>query len=154
MKKIIFDSVAYVGKAIIGILRETGDLLSHGIESVFNFLVWIFAQVFRFVLWIIDKERVDHAEQVIDQFVMNRELEILGAISHVKENALNSKVWSEKHSKALNILGNRLFQECDWEEDRIHDYMRRVVESIPGLGYAVGSDDDDYDEDEGIAIGD
>ncbi len=152
MKKILFDSVACVGKAIIGLFREIEDLLSYGIESVFGFLVWAFAHAFRFVLWLIDRERVDHAEQVIDQFVMSRELEILGAISHVKENALNSKVWNEKHSNALNILGNRLFQECDWEEERIHDYMRRVVESIPGLGYAVGSDDDD--DDEGIAIGD
>jgi len=152
MKKILFDTVAFIGKGIINVLRESGELLAYGIESVFNFFVWIFAQVFRFTLWLIDKERVDHAEQVIDQFTMSRELEILGAISHVKQSALDSKVWSENHSKALNILGNRLFQECDWEEDRIHDYMRRVVESIPGLGYAVGSDDDD--DDDGIAIGD
>lgn len=153
MRKLLFDSVAYVGKAIIAFFRETGDLLSYGVESVSNFFVWIFAHAFRFALWLIDSERVDHAEQVIDQYVISRELEILGAISHVKENALNAKVWSENHSKALNILGNRLFQECDWDEERIHDYMRRVVESIPGLGYAVGSDDDE-DEDEGIAIGD
>ena len=151
MKKILFDSVALLGKAVIGILREAGDLLSYGVESVFNFFVWISAQIFRFILWLIDKERVDHAEQVVDQSLMSRELEILGTISQVKQSALDSKVWNENHSKALNMLGNRLFQECDWEEDRIHDYMRRVVESIPGLGYAVGSEDD---EDEGIAIGD
>jgi hypothetical protein len=154
MKKFFFDSVAFLGKAIINFFKGTGELLACGIESVFGFFSWTSAQIFRFVLWLIDKERIDHAEQVLDQFIMSRELEILGAITHVKESALSSKVWSENHSKALNILGNRLFQECDWEEDRIHDYMRRVVESIPGLGYAVGGDDDDDDEDDGIVISD
>ncbi len=150
MRRALFSVVAYVGKAIIWFINESSDLLCYGISSISGFLSWVTANIFRFVLWILDKERVDHAEQVVDQYMINRELEILGAVSEVKQNALNAKFWSEKHSKALNILGNRLLNECEWDEERIHDYMRRVVESIPGLGYAVGSDDDD--EEDGISI--
>jgi hypothetical protein len=101
-------------------------------------------------LRLVDPDRLDHAEQVADQYSMNQELEILGAVSHVKEDALEKKAWTAQHSQALNILGNRLCQECDWEEERIHDYMRRVVKSIPGLGYLVGSEEDDDDT---ISIG-
>lgn len=150
MKTVLFDALAYLGEAVIDLLHNIGDLLSLGIESLFSFFVWIAANTFKAILWLVDSDRLNHAEQVADQYSMNQELEILGAISHVKEDALGKKAWTGQHSEALNVLGNRLSQECDWEEDRIHDYMRRVVESIPGLGYLVGSEDDDDDT---ISIG-
>ena len=151
MKKTLFNVAAFLGEWFIDLLENVGDLLSLGIESFFNFLVWLTANAFKAVLWIIDSDRADHAEQVADQYSMSQELEILGAVGHVKEDALERKAWTSQHSEALNILGNRLCHECDWEEERIHDYMRRVVESIPGLGYLVGSDDDE--DDDSISIG-
>ena len=150
MKAALFDALAFLGEAIIDLLENVGDLLSLGVESFFRFLIWIAANTFKVILWVVDSDRLNHAEQVADQYSMNQELEILGAISHVKEDALHKKTWTGQHSQALNILGNRLSQECDWEEERIHDYMRRVVESIPGLGYLVGSEEDDDDT---ISIG-
>jgi hypothetical protein len=145
MKRVLFDVSAYLGEVVIDLLHNIGDLLSLGIESLFNFFVWAAANTFKVLLWLIDSDRLNHAEQVADQYSMNQELEILGAISHVKEDALTNKSWTGQHSQALNILGNRLCHECDWEPERIHDYMRRVVESIPGLGYLAGSEEDDGD---------
>lgn len=143
MKETIFDITAQIGKWIIVGIHELGELLVLGVEAVSNFFVWLVGNIFAAVLSLIDAERVKHAEHVAEQYPLAMELEILGAVTHVKEDALEKKKWTEQHSIALNILGNRLFNECDWEEQRIHDYMRRVVESIPGLGYLVGSDDDD-----------
>lgn len=145
MKRVLFDAIAFAGEAFLDLLHNFGDLLSLGVESFFNLLVWLVANIFRVILWVVDSDRLNHAEQVADQYSMNQELEILGAISHVKEDALGKKTWTGQHSQALNILGNMLSQECDWEEERIHDYMRRIVESIPGLGYLVGSEEDDDD---------
>jgi hypothetical protein len=150
MKRVLFDALAFLGEAIIDLLENVGDLLSLGIESLFGFFVWLAANAFKAILWVVDSDRLDHAEQVADQYSMNQELEILGAISHVKEDALQKKAWTSQHSEAINILGNKLCHECDWEEERIHDYMRRVIESIPGLGYLVGSEEDDDDT---ISIG-
>jgi hypothetical protein len=150
MKRVVFNALAFLGEALIDLLENVGDLLSLGIESLFGFSVWVTANTFKVILRLVDPDRLDHAEQVADQYSMNQELEILGAVSHVKEDALEKKAWTAQHSQALNILGNRLCQECDWEEERIHDYMRRVVESIPGLGYLVGSEEDDDDT---ISIG-
>ena len=140
MKRVLFDTLAFLGEAIIDLLENVGDLLSLGIESLFGFFVWLAANTFKAILWVVDSDR----------YSMNQELEILGAISHVKEDALQKKAWTSQHSEAINILGNKLCQECDWEEERIHDYMRRVIESIPGLGYLVGSEEDDDDT---ISIG-
>ena len=143
MKEALFDITAEIGKWIIVGIQELGELIGYGIESVFNFFVWITGNIFATILSWIDSERVKHAEHVAEQYPLAMELEILGAVTAVKEDALDKKKWTEQHSMALNVLGNRLFNECDWDEERIHDYMRRVVESIPGLGYAVGSQDDD-----------
>jgi hypothetical protein len=143
MKEALFDITAEIGKWIIVGIHELGELIGYGIEAVFNFSVWITGNIFATILSWIDSERVEHAEHVAEQYPLAMELEILGAVTAVKEDALDKKKWTEQHSMALNVLGNRLFNECDWDEERIHDYMRRVVESIPGLGYAVGSQDDD-----------
>lgn len=143
MKEALFDITAEIGKWIIVGIHELGELIGYGIEAVFNFSVWITGNIFATILSWIDSERVKHAEHVAEQYPLAMELEILGAVTAVKEDALDKKKWTEQHSMALNVLGNRLFNECDWDEERIHDYMRRVVESIPGLGYAVGSQDDD-----------
>jgi|GEM_PF-1604375 len=143
MKETLFNVTAQVGKWIIVGIHELGELIIFGVEAVSNFFVWVAGNIFAAVLSLIDAERVKHAEHVAEQHPLAMELEILGAVTHVKEDALEKKKWTEQHSIALNILGNRLFNECEWEEQRIHDYMRRVVESIPGLGYLVGSDDDD-----------
>ena len=143
MKEALFDITAEIGKWIIVGIHELGELIGYGIEAVFNFSVWITGNIFATILSWIDSERVEHAEHVAEQYPLAMELEILGAVTAIKEDALDKKKWTEQHSMALNVLGNRLFNECDWDEERIHDYMRRVVESIPGLGYAVGSQDDD-----------
>jgi len=143
MKEVLFNITAQLGKWIIIGIHELGQLIIFGVEAVSNFFVWVFGNIFAAVLSLIDRERVEHAEHVAEQQPLAMELEILGAVTHVKEDAIEKKKWTEQHSIALNILGNRLLNECDWEEQRIHDYMRRVVESIPGLGYLVGSDDDD-----------
>jgi hypothetical protein len=143
MKRFFFESIARIGKWLIVGLSEISELLCLGVEKLFEIFVWIVANIVKLLLSAIDKDRVEHAEQALDQSVMSRELEILASISAVKEDALASKYWSNNHSEALNVLGNRLLNECDWDEERIHDYMRRAVESIPGLGYMVGSEDDE-----------
>jgi hypothetical protein len=145
MKEALFNITAQIGKWIIVGIHELGELLMYGVEAVSNFFVWLIGNIFAAILSWIDAERIEHAEHVAEQYTLSMELGILGAVTKIKEDALERKKWTEQHSAALNILGNRLFNECDWDEDRIHDYMRRVVESIPGLGYAVGSYDDDDD---------
>jgi hypothetical protein len=94
-------------------------------------------------LWLIDRDRVDHTEMVMDQAPLNNELQILMNVTRLKEDALERKAWTNHHSLALNQLSSKLYNECNWNEQRIHEYMRAIVESIPGLSYVPGDEDDD-----------
>jgi len=81
---------------------------------------------------------------------MHLELETISSVIKVKEDALDRKKWTVHHTEALEVLGSRLINECDWSERKMHIYMKSVVESIPGLHYMVDIDeydDDDDDED-------
>lgn len=149
MKKFLFDVVAELGQLLIIGSTKLFELLIDGLDFIGRGVVWGLANFFKIVLSVLDPVRIEHAEHVAEQRGMNLELEILGTIAAVKEDALKRELWTPKHSQAINILVNRLLNECDWEEDRVHDYVRRVIEDIPGLGYAVESGDD---EGEGIPI--
>lgn len=151
MKNLLFQSVSAVGGLLITSLHAVGTFLVLLVQKIFTSLIWIIANACKIILSVVDSERVEYAKQAVLQSSMTLELEILSAITKVKEDAIERKFWTEDHSTALNVLGNKLFSECNWDEDRIHDYIRRVVESLPGLSYATGEDDDD--EDEGIPIG-
>ena len=90
---------------------------------------------------------------VIEQQYINNELDILMSVTKVKEDALFHKTWTTNHSLALNELSTKLYHECDWDKDRIHEYMRAIVESIPGLSY-IAADTDDEDDDDSIDLDD
>lgn len=152
MRTKLFNLIGSFGENFVEGLRFILEFFINTQVHIADLLVKLTANYFRFVLWIIDRERMDHAEQTVLQSSMNTELEILMMVSKVKEDALSIGVWKENHSMALNELGSRLYNECDWEEDQIHRYLRMVVESIPGLIYATSDDEDD--EDEGIRLED
>lgn len=152
MRTKLFNLIGSFGENFVEGLRFILEFFINIQVHIADLLVKLTANYFRFVLWIIDRERMDHAEQTVLQSSMNTELEILMTVSKVKEDALSIGVWKENHSMALNELGSRLYNECDWEEDQIHRYLRMVVESIPGLIYATSDDEDD--EDEGIRLED
>jgi hypothetical protein len=103
MKGTIFDITAQIGKWIIVGIHELGELLMYGIEAISNFFVWVVGNIFATVLSWIDAERVEHAEHVAEQYPLAMELEILGAVSSVKEDALGKKKWTEKHSISSEI---------------------------------------------------
>ena len=64
-------------------------------------------------------------------------------LNKIKEDALQRKAWTSNHSLALNELSSELYNQCNWDEQRIHQYMRGIVETIPGLSYVSNDDSDD-----------
>lgn len=151
MKAMVFEVVSESGKYLILGLEKLRDITLVSIAWIYSIIIWITANIFKFILGIIDSERLEHAEQASEQYSMTRELEILGAISAIKEDVLAQKTWTNEHSEKLNELGSQLLYECEWEDRRIHRYMKKIVESIPGLQYA-GHDDEDDDEDIRIGV--
>lgn len=152
MKSSIYQLLLSVFELILNIVQGALNFVLELISRLFNGLYFVLASLFKAVLWLIDKDRVYHAEQVMQQEDINAELQILLHTTKVKEDALGRGAWTSEHSIAINELSQQLYDECEWSKERIHTYMRAIVESIPGLQYVAGDDDDDYDDDS-IEIG-
>lgn len=148
MKQQLFESLYTVFDIIVNGFRAIVNISLELQAAVANFLIAILEGIFEFMLSLIDKERVHHTQQVIDQEEINNELQILISVAKVKENVLEVGEWKIEHSEKMNRLCTKLYNECDWSMSKIHGYMRGVVESIPGLSYNSGGQDDDDDDDE------
>lgn len=147
MKEFLFDSISNLGELLLDAIQAVARFLLTIQINTSNLFISIVANIFKYILMLIDKDRVHHAQQVVEQESMANELEILMHVSKVKEDALSRASWTNDHSIALNQLSQKLYNECEWSKERIHEYMRAIVETIPGLTYVAGEDDDDEDDD-------
>lgn len=145
MKNWIFNTISNLGEDLITGFQVVASFMITLLTDICNNLIQVTAYLFRMILWLIDRERIDHAQHVFQQMSMTNELQILMDVCKIKEDALERKLWTSDHSIALNELSSKLYYECDWDKDRIHDYMRAIVESIPGLSYVAADDDEDDD---------
>lgn len=154
MKKAIYDIIGdfgeeliytfeFVFNSLISAVEFMAGLLVSLIANVGNGIVIFIANLFKVSMWLIDRDRVAHTELVIDQQTISTELEILINVNKIKEDALQRKAWTSNHSLALNELSSELYNQCNWDEQRIHQYMRGIVETIPGLSYVSNDDSDD-----------
>lgn len=143
MRNIIYNAVGDFGEDLITGLQAVFNFLIDLVTGIGNAIIISTANVFKMSLWLIDRDRVDHTEMVMDQAPLSNELQILMNVTRLKEDALERKAWTNHHSLALNQLSSKLYNECNWNEQRIHEYMRAIVESIPGLSYVPGDEDDD-----------
>lgn len=113
--------------------------LVEGLEKVhMATLGWINRQVLQFI----HKESYDEVQEQLQSFnqaieaqQMGLELKLLNALSQVRDHAKGIGDWTEQHSDALEAVGNALLNECDWEEESVHQYLKQIVESIDGLEY-------------------
>lgn len=147
MRSLVFNIVGGIGQATVDSLVYLLEAFTDLQNKIYNLIVKLVAGGFKGLLFLIDRKRVRHLENAMNQSDVINELEILILISKIKEDALMRKSWTSSHSIALDELGSRLYGECDWSKSSVHGYMRAIVESIPGLSYAgeVGDDDDDDD---------
>jgi hypothetical protein len=150
MKQFFFDFIGRVGQIFLvttAFLSQASLKLVNGIWGA----VWA-SQVFviKTLLRLAHREQFELSEAGTTQHQILSELRYLGLILKVKNDALEAKMWTDNHSLALSEAANSLLVECDWTPERVHAYVRGVVESI-GLIYATG-DDYEEDEDDGIPL--
>lgn len=86
---------------------------------------------------------LSEAEQAIELQAQSMELQLLSKASELKDNAIAIGDWTEHHTIALNAIGKALLEDCQWDEVHVHAYLKDVVESVPGLFYQAGEDDDE-----------
>ena len=99
-----------------------------------------------FLMNLIDKQRVDMYTKLLegaDQPGMTElesqamELRLLASASQVRDHAKETEDWTDRHTEALNAIGDALISEAGWEEDSVHQYLKGLVESIDGLEYGT-----------------
>lgn len=148
MKNTLFDIAYAIFEQSLDLLQKLCSGFLDLLNSLFLFIYNVNSSFFRAVLWLIDKDRIHHADQVVEQEEINLELSNMMQAVRIKQDALNRGMWTSKHSEGLNELANSFYGECSWSKNRIHTYLRSIVESIPGLQYESQDPFDDAEDDD------
>ncbi len=146
MKRLIFNASAVVSFSSIWLIDRGLTVLVWALSILAGVLRWAISNGSIQIMKRVDPEEYEALQGQYELEKQQTELELLSSVSKLKEHALKIDEWTEEHSEALEAIANALLNECDWDEDHIHQYMKGVVEGIPGLEYLGGPDDEDEDD--------
>ena len=99
-----------------------------------------------FLMKLIDKKRVETYSRLIESMEETgtselesqaMELRLLASANQVRDHAKETDDWTDRHTEALNAIGDALISESGWQEDSVHQYLKSLVESIDGLEYGT-----------------
>ena len=77
------------------------------------------------------------AENQEKEVSSQKTLSLMSTAVKLRDHAIELGDWTEEHTHAINIVGEALIVEAGWKEEDVHNYLRGVVESIPGLEYGL-----------------
>lgn len=145
MKNILFNSLAFCFHYVILLIHSVSKLFMQIQAFFLAGIVRIVTSCFRFLLYLLDKERILHYDALLSQKEIVSELQVLIQVNMLRDHALENS-WTQEHTDRINLLGSTLFNACDWTMDDIHAYFGPIINSIPGLSYMVVEEDDEGDE--------
>ena len=136
MRALLFKIVTQSSAALIGLIN-----LAHTAS------LRLVGNVGYFLMKRVDAKKVRLYEQMMDIDEENAselaaqtmELRLLASANQVRDHARETDDWTDRHTEALNAIGDALMVEAGWQEDSVHQYLKSLVESIEGLEY--GTDD-------------
>jgi hypothetical protein len=140
MRQVAFKTIGSVSASMVQMNLAIGNAIASSVAWCFNQVNAIIAATARFLMRRLDEERFDYYSSLLSQQSELGELQLLMAARKVKEDALKGRVWTTMHTIAINKIAGALHYNCGWEPPRIHQYLREVVESIPGMVYGTGDD--------------
>ena len=128
------------------IVTQTSASLIWLITFVNTVSLKVVGNVGYFLMNLIDKKRVKMYSQMIDSIdqpgmteleSQAMELRLLASANQVRDHAKQTDDWTDRHTEALNAIGDALIREAGWQEDSVHQYLKSLVESIDGLEYGT-----------------
>lgn len=112
------------------------------VQWVSNLLLSVLGNVGYFFMKLVDSERLGVYNAVLDSEgkpneleQQNMELRLLASANQVRDHAKETDDWTDRHTEALNAIGDALIVEAGWQEESVHQYLKELVESIDGLEY-------------------
>lgn len=145
MKNTLFHILSWSTYALIVASDKIAAALIWLIAWSSGILRWLIANGGQALMRKFTPEQFEEVQAQMELENQQTELELLSTVSKLKEDAIERGDWTDSHTEAINAIGNALLNECDWDEDHVHQYLREVVESIPGLNYGQVDDEDDDD---------
>lgn len=136
MRALLFKIVTQVSAALIWVINLASTVSLKVVGNIGYFLMKL-----------IDAKKVkvyeemmepSNGSQSIDELQSQAiELRLLASAGQVRDHALESGDWTDRHTEALNALGDALMVEAGWQEESVHQYLKSLVESIDGLEYGT-----------------
>ena len=130
MRKLLFNLVSAASAGLIFTIQGVG-----------GFLITMTGKIGQFLLRLIDGDRLQWYESLLDASEapneleqQNLELTLLQSAQKVRDHAKENE-WTEQHTDAMSAVGDALIAEFGWEEESVHQYLKELVESIDGLQY-------------------
>ena len=128
------------------LVTKTSSALIWLITFVNTVSLRVVGNVGYFLMKLIDKKKVEVYAQLVDSLEQPgmtelesqaMELRLLASANQVRDHAKAEDDWTDRHTEALNAIGDALIREAGWEEDSVHQYLKSLVESIDGLEYGT-----------------
>ena len=133
MRSLLFNVVTQAFASVIWLINASSTVLLKVVGNTGYFLMKV-----------IDAEKVGVYEKVMEANEGSSELEsqamelrLLSSANQVRDHARENDDWTDRHTEALNAIGDALIVEAGWEEESVHQYLRSLVESIDGLEYGT-----------------
>lgn len=111
---------------------------------VSNLALGILGNTGHFFMRLVDGKRLDvytelleGQEQGSELQKQSMELRLLASANQVRDHAKETDDWTDRHTEALNAIGDALIAEIGWQEESVHQYLKGLVESIDGLEYGT-----------------
>ena len=133
MRTFLFNVVTQTSAGIILVLTK-----------VHNLSLSIVGGVGYTLMRLIDAKRLGVYEKLLEASQEGSELEsqaielrLLSSANQVRDHARETNDWTDRHTEALNAIGDALMVEAGWQEESVHQYLKGLVESIEGLEYGT-----------------
>ncbi len=143
MKNTLFHIISWSTYALIVASDKIAAALIWLIAWASGITRWLIANGGQALMRKLTPEQFEAVQAQMQLQSQQTELELLASVSKLKEHAIETGDWTDDHTEAINAVGNALLNECDWDEEHVHQYLKEVVESIPGLQY--GTPEDPFD---------
>ena len=133
MRSLLFNVVTQAFASVIWLINSSNTVLLKIVGNTGYFLMKL-----------IDADKVGVYEKLMEANEGSSELEsqamelrLLSSANQVRDHARENDDWTDRHTEALNAIGDALIVEAGWEEESVHQYLRSLVESIDGLEYGT-----------------
>ena len=135
MRALLFRIVTQSSAALIGLINLTHTASLRLVGNVgYFFMNLIDSKKVRLYEQMMDIDE-ESASELASQAM---ELRLLASANQVRDHARETDDWTDRHTEALNAIGDALMVEAGWQEESVHQYLKDLVESIEGLEYGTG----------------